>query len=240
MNTSSFVRDAKRVYQALAHTETSLIAKEDIRIYIPTRYVDSKLAYIGVETYTVGIYMMATSDNRYAISLIPAMIPISPTTHETVEFNHQKYYEFTFRAGSVIISNLNLVKDNKLIYTIFKEMVSNGKTPWYIGYLDFARLFSMAPKYAGVSIGENHEVMELLTSMLARSPLDKTQSYRQTAVSIEDSIKNPPHLIPLRSVQYAATNTTTKLAGSYFRPALISAILNPSTRLERVESILLK
>lgn len=240
MQTTDFVRDPNRVYQALAKTPGKLIAKEPIRIYIPERYVEKGLAFIGSETYTVGIYMMATDDNRYGVSLINAMVPIDPTNTTIVTFDDVKYYEFYFRKGSTIITNLNLVKDKKLIYSIFNEIISNGKAPWYLNYLDFAKVLATAPKHAGVSIGENHEVMELLTSSLARNPEDRTVYYRQIVNSLKDIETIPPAMIPLRSVQYAATNTTAKLAGSYFRPALISALTNPSDRLSRIEDILTK
>lgn len=238
MQTTDFIRDPKRVYQALAKTPGKLIAKEPIRIYIPERYVERSLAFIGSETYTVGIYMIATEDNCYAVSLINAMVPIDPTNTTVVDFNGTKYYEFYFRKGATIITNLNLVKDKKLIYSIFNEIISNGRAPWYLNYLDLAKVLASAPKHAGVSIGENHEVMELLVSNLARNPEDRTIYYRQVVNSLDDLVRIPPAMVPLRSVQYMAVDLTTKLAGSYFRPALISGLVNPTTRVERVSSVL--
>ena len=44
--------------------------------------------------------------------------------------------------------------------------------------------------------------------------------------------------IPLRSVAYAASNTTNKLAGSYFSVGLTSALVNPTERVEKIEAIL--
>jgi hypothetical protein len=58
--------------------------------------------------------------------------------------------------------------------------------------------------------------------------------------SIDDIVKKPPVYIPLRSVTYTATNTTNKLAGSYFQEGLVSALVSPSERKERIESILLR
>ena len=240
MEINQFIRDPDRIYKALAKTNNKLIAKEPIRIYIPARFTDVNLAYIGSEIYTVGIYMMATEDDRYAVSSITAMVSIDPTNINKVKMNEDEYYEFYFRKGSTIISNLNLVQDNKLVYSIFNEIYSKGKAPWYLNYLDYSNLLQTAKKHAGVSIGENHEVMELLASMLARSAEDKNIFYRQIVKTKEDIFNIQPAIIPLRSVQYSATNTTNKLAGSYFRPALVSALNNESTRVERVESILTK
>jgi len=238
MLTSQFLRDPARVYRALSQSPDRLIAKEPIRIYIPVRYVEKNLAFIGTETYTVGIYMMATEDNRYAISSICAMVPIDPTNTTIVKMDEADYYEFYFRKGASIITNLNLVKDNKLIYSIFNEIFTKGRAPWYLNYLDLSSIFTTAKKHAGVNISDNHEVMELLVSMIARDPNDRTVYYRQIVHSMDDVNSIKPAIIPLRSVQYAATNTTNKLAGSYFRPALISALVSPSSRQERVEKLL--
>lgn len=238
MLTTDFVRDSKRVYRALTKVQGKLIAKESVRIYIPVRYVERGLAFIGTDTYTTGIFMIATEDNHYAVSLVNAMVPIDPTTTTIVTFDNVKYHEFYFRKGSIVINNLNLIKDKKLIYTIFNEIISNGRAPWYLDYFDLAKVLESAQKYAGVNISKNHEVMELLVSTLARDASDRTIYYRQVVNSINDIKTTPPAMIPLRSVQFSATNTTTKLAGSYFRPALVSALVNPSTRVERVEKLL--
>lgn len=239
MDTKEFIRDPNRVYKALAKTEDKLIAKEPVRIYIPSRFAEKDLAFIGSETYIVGIFMIVTEDKRYAVSLINAMIPIDPTNTTTLKMNDVDYYEFYFRKGSTIISNLKLVKSNKLIYNIFDEIYTKGKAPWFLNYLDFSKVLQTAKKHAGANIGDNHEIMELLASMLARDSKDKTRFYRQVVKSEKDILTIPPAIIPLRSVQYAATNTTNKLAGSYFRPAVVSALVNPSERVERVEKMLI-
>lgn len=238
MDTTQFVRDPDRLYRALAKTNQQLIAKEPLRIYIPVRFAEKKLAYVGSDTYIVGIYMIATEDDRYAISSVDAMMQIDPTNVTKVKMQDTEYYEFYFRKGAVVVKNLNLVKNNKLIYDIFNEMITKGKAPWYLNYLDYSKILSSAKKYAGVNVGENHEVMELLASMLARQPDDKTKYYRTMVKTKAEVLSKQPALIALRSVQYSATNTVNKLAGSYFRPALISALNNPSERVTRLDRIL--
>lgn len=238
MLTSSYKRDPERVYKALAKTNNQLLAKEPLWIYIPARYAEKDLAFIGSDTYIVGIYMLATEDKFYAVSLIDAMVQIDPTNTTLVDIDGVKYYEFYFRKGATVIVNLDLVKKNKLIYSIFDELYTKGKAPWYLNYLDFSKVLQTAKKHAGANIGSNHETMELLASMLARDSENKNVFYRQIVKSEKDIFTIPPAIIPLRSVQYAATNTVNKLAGSYFRPALVSALVSPSERSERVEQIL--
>ena len=52
--------------------------------------------------------------------------------------------------------------------------------------------------------------------------------------------KNPPAYIALKNLTYAATNTVARIGGSFFGDGLVSALTNPSERVERIESILRK
>jgi hypothetical protein len=125
-----------------------------------------------------------------------------------------------------------------LVYKIYDEIISKGRVPWYLGYLELGQIFDTAGYHAGANIGKNQEVTELIISMISRSEKDRNKYYRTTIQSLDELMTNRPAFIPLRSVQYAATNTTNKLAGSYFSDALVSALVNPSDRVERIESLL--
>jgi hypothetical protein len=110
--------------------------------------------------------------------------------------------------------------------------------PWYLGYPELAQLFNTARYHAGANIGSDHEVIELLVSIISRDPKDITRYYRQVAKTMQEVKKNPPIYTPLKSVANVATNTTNKLAGSYFSEGVVSALVNPAERTERIEGIL--
>jgi hypothetical protein len=124
------------------------------------------------------------------------------------------------------------------VYKIYDEIISKGRVPWYLGYLELWKIFDTALYHAGANIGANQEVTELIISMISRSEKDRNQYYRTTIEDLSQLMVVKPAFIPLRSVQYAATNTTNKLAGSYFGDALVSALVNPADRVERIESLL--
>jgi hypothetical protein len=167
------------------------------------------------------------------------MVKITPTSTIKVKFNEEEYYKFDFDAGSTVIPSLQLVQTDVLVYKIYDEIMAKGNVPWYLDYNDLGRLFDTAKYHAGANIGSNHEVTELIVSIIARNPKNRHEYYRRTVKSKEDVKKNPPAFVPLRSVVYSATNTTNKLAGSYFEAGLVSALNSPSTRTERIESILM-
>lgn len=241
MNPKELVRDAERVHACLQELpDGSLVALKQLKIYIPARFAERSLAEIGVDNYIVGIFAIVTEDNFYGVSLANARIKIDPTSTLIVKVKGIDYLEFMFEPGSKVITSVNLVKDDILVYQIYDEIISKGRIPWYCSYEDLGHIFDSAIHHAGANIGENPEVTELLISIIARNPEDKTQYYRSILQTEDDLKSKPPAFIALRSVNFAATNTTDKLAGSYFNVGVVSALNSPSERTERIETLLRK
>jgi hypothetical protein len=124
------------------------------------------------------------------------------------------------------------------VYKVYKEIIEGGHTPWYMGYNEMARIFDTARYHAGANVGGNHEVTELLVSIVARNAANRHEYYRTTIKDMRDLETNKPVFIPLRSVEFAASNTLSKLAGSYFSRGVVSALVSPSERVERLDALL--
>ena len=241
MDIQKLVRSAPEVHAALTELEDGrVVTKKPVKIYIPTRFADRGLASIGSEIYIVGIYAITVNDLHYGVSVVNAMMRIEPTSLMKVVIDHDEYYEFFFEPGSTVFPSTQLVKTDTLVYRIYDEIISKGHVPWYLGYTELGRLFDSAKYHAGANIGENPEVTELIVSMIARDSKDRRFYYRQVVKNLDDVEKRPPVFIPLRNITYGATNTTNKLAGSYFNEGMTSALINPADRSERIESLLLK
>lgn len=239
MNPKHMIRDADKVKAVLHETEDGkLVALQPVKIYIPTRFEERDLAKIGIETYICGIYAMTVEDSYYAVSLVNAMVRIEPSSMMKILIDGDEYFEFEFDKGATIIPSIDLLKADALVYKIYNEIIAGGHTPWYLSYTDLALIFDTAKEHAGANIGQNHEVTELLVSMVARDSKNRHQYYRQTIQDLQDLVTNPPVFIPLRSVEYAASNTLNKLAGSYFSRGVVSALVTPTTRLERLDALL--
>lgn len=239
MDPRKLIRSPDKVTACLKQLpDGRVVCTKDLKIYIPTRFAERNLASIGVETHIAGIFAMVVDDLFYGVSLINATMRIEPTSRIKVPIGEDEYFEFFFRAGSTVISTVDLVKVNTLTYRIYDEILSKARVPWYLDYQDLGKLFDTAGYHAGANIGQNHEVIELIVSLIARDVTDRTRYYRQVVKSLDDLHRKPPAYIPLRSVQYAATNTTNKLAGSYFGDGVVSALVSPTVRSERLESLL--
>ena len=239
MDISNYVRDPAKVLACLVELpDLRVVAKRMVKIYQPTRYSERGLSFIGAETMIVGIFAMVNEDQAYSVLMVDALIRIEPTSVTKVIIEEEEYYEFVFEPGSTVFATLNLVKTDTLVYRIYDEIVSKAKVPWYLGYLELARLFDTAMEHAGTRIGSNFEVTELIISLLARNPKDRHQYFRQSVQSLDELKTMKPEFIPLRNVTYAATNTTNRLAGSYFNVGVVSSLVTQSNREERIESLL--
>lgn len=240
MNIAGLRRDAPAVLKALVETpDGRVVTTKPCQIYIPARYVDYGMAKIGVDNHVLGIYALVVGD-VYSVCKVDAMMSIDPSQTNKIKIEGEEYYEFVFNAGSTVISNVNLVKTDTLVYLIFDEFFQKGNIPWFLNYEDLGRLFDTARKHAGANVGNEREVIQLVASLVARDPSDRTRNYRNLVKTNEDVKNIHPAFVPLMSVRYAATNTLTKLGGSYFSKGVVSALIDPADRPERIETILRK
>lgn len=239
MDAAQFVRDAKKVKAYLkTMADGSVITTQGCKIYIPERYKLKRLMMQGAETYILAIYALVVEDKYYAVSMANAMIPLGPAQISTVKFDDEPYLELTFEAGSTVFTGTDLVKNNTLVYAIFDEFFSKAHVPWFIGYEDLAKLFDTADYHAGLNLGRSRAILEMIASMIARDPDNRTLYYRHVVKDKNTLQRHPPVVIPLRSVALGATNTTAKLIGAYADEGLTSALVNESTRVEPIEAIL--
>lgn len=239
MNPKTLIRDASKIHECLQELDDGrVVTSRECKIYIPSRFAERGLAEIGVDNYIIGIYAIVVDDKYYGVSNINAMIRIDPSYVLRVKLHGVEYFEFTFSPGSTVIMSTGLVKIDTLVYRIYDEIISKGRVPWYLDYNDLGKIFDTAKLHAGANIGQNSEVTELIVSMICRDKVDRNKYYRSTVLSADDIKTRPPAYIPLRSVIYAATNTTNKLAGSYFGTSVVSALVSPADRTERIEALL--
>lgn len=241
MDISRLKRDASVLDSRLRETpEGGLMALQECKVIIPTRFETIGLATVSVETHVVGIYALLFEDGIYAVCNVCAMMRINPSKTEKIKIENTEYYVFTIAAGTALLPNINLVRQDILTYYIYSEMLSAGKIPWYLSYNDLGSIFDTAKSHANANIGQEREITEMLVSLASRTKGDRAVFFRMLAKDPSMISRVNPAYIPLRSVIYAATNTTTKLAGSYMHQGIVGALVTPSENVERIEEILRK
>lgn len=237
MDFSTLRRDAAAVRQQLVTTESgTTVSKTGCKIYFPQRFIERSLAFVGTDNAVAGIFAIVLPDGAYSVCCVNAMVPLQPDSTAKLNYKGVEYVEFTFEPGSVVIKMLDLVVSDVLVYRIYDEFISKGNIPWYMGYDDVAGIFDTAAKHGGTNIANNSEVTEMIVSLIARSD-DRTVYYRSTVKTPEDLKTKTLNWTGMMSAAYAATNTLAKLGGSYFTEGALSAMVSPTERMEKIESL---
>jgi hypothetical protein len=239
MSAIPFVRDAAKVKAACKEgSDGSIIALKPLSMYLPERFVEKQLAIVGADTYVIGIFALVVDDKYFAVFLGTAMFHVEPTTIATVKFNGDSYLELSFDPGARVLVSQEVVQDKLITYRIYDEIISKGHVPWYLGYDDRIELLFTANKLAGMEMLSNHAMLELNAAAISRDPSNINRYYRHMVESYKDLVTKPPISIPLMSVSYGTTNTTSRILGSYFEQGLNSSLVNPSTQVENIERLL--
>mgnify|MGYP005675613429 CR=1 FL=1 len=83
MEASKYQRDAKRVQQALRRVKDSLKVVSPLAVHIPKRYAVKELANVGSTVSIVGIFGIVVDDRYYGVSLVNAMMVLTPSNINT-------------------------------------------------------------------------------------------------------------------------------------------------------------
>lgn len=238
MDPKIWTRDASKVHAALVkQPDGSVLTKRPIKVYLPEDYTDRKMAEIGSDTLTLGVFAMVVDDTYYAVMKVNAKMRLKPTTIATVKFGDRSYLELTFAPGSCVIASSDLIKSDTLVYQIFNYFISNGKVPWFLDYEDLAALFDSAEHHAGVRLNKSHVILEMIAATISRSQNSRITYYRHTLDPQGNSDLKPVY-ISLRNISLGPSNTPARLLGSYWADGLTSSLVNQSKKLERVEQLL--
>lgn len=239
MDRSQWARNPGKVHSALStQPDGSVLAIRDVKVYIPVRFTEKELATVGAEVYTVAIFAMVVDDKYMAVSTVNAMIRLKPSAIATVKFDGDSYLELSFPAGSVVIADTKVLRQDSLPYMIFDELISKGRVPWYINYEDLAKLFDTAESHAGVGFDRVHSILEMFAAAISRDPENRTRFYRHVYDEVNGAPVSLPAHIAFRSITHGASNTTSRLMGSYFNEGMTSALVHPSESNEAIEDLL--
>ena len=232
MDTDDLIREPKYIRSCLRElNDGSIIFTKAAKVYLPKMWIESDLINLSDPVSVVCVFAIVIGD-RYGVSTINSMMSTEPSKigYETID--KIDYIVFSYSPEDKFMLNKSLVKRDNLPYKLFTFLFDKGKIPWYLNYTDVSQIYDSSKKYADVNFNLPHSVFEMIASVIARNEGDKSKFYRH------GDWKKKPVYIPLRSVQFAASNTTAKLIGAYWSEGLSSALVNPSDRREIIEDLL--
>lgn len=232
----TWIRDPNVIKSSFKEMGGKWIALNDAKIYFPVHYEEKGLAVISDTVETLGIVCIRVGD-AYAVLSVCARIVLSPSAVNRVDHDGEPYYELEFEKGSVVMESTKVVKNDILVYYISDTFISKGRIPWFMSYVDMCKIFRTAESHANSEVAKRPEIIELLVSLIARDNKDRSKYYRQVTNATHDVV-NKVSFVPLKNIEFGATNTLSKLGGAYFQTGVVSALINPTERVENIESIL--
>lgn len=209
----------------------NVMTKKDCTFLVPYNYLNYKLASTGERIMVASVFAIVV-DGEYGVMNACANLVLTPAEVNQIKIDGEEYLEFVFVKGQVVTTT-RIVKDSDLLYEMNKYFYTFGRVPWFMSYTDVSRVMKMHKEYGGLNISPNNIPFEVVTSKICRDPKDKFKFYRH------GNMVGNPVVVPFNSVLFNATNTTAKLLGNYLSDGFTSALLSPSDRVEKVETLLI-
>jgi len=240
LDISKLKRNPEAIKKKLKKVDNTIIAKEDMLIIFPEKFVDKELTNLDNVSDVFGVVAVLDNNNNYSVLTIPSRFTVEPAEIENIEINEEPYVALHIEAGQPLISNTVMVKNQDVTFPIFDLFMLQGKIPWYINYEDLLDVFIKLDKYAGSKVGGLVLALEALTAINARDPKNPETEFRMVINSEEDMRKKPVEWVGLKNIYYSFKSTLSKIAGAYFKQGVIAAIVKPEKETTDLEYVLRK
>lgn len=235
---TKYKRNRDKIFKSVMFKKETVIAKEDLFIIFPKRFIDLGLGVIDNTITVYGVVGMLNSKNEYAVWVIPTMVDITPDSIELVTINDEEYYLLTILKDDPIFDSLNVVVMPDLGFETFNVLLVKGYIPWYIGYEDMLSIFKAIPKYTGSKIQQFFTAVKVMIATSARDAENPNIPYRKSIRSKTDLTNRPILWAGLNNVYYTFNSTASKIFGSYMKAGMVSAIINPEKKSTKLENII--
>lgn len=209
--------------------DDSVYTKRDCSLFIPKKWLNTRLASIEDRYFILAIFMIRIGD-EYKVWNYAGTIELAVTEYQTTVIDGTECLEFKYKAGEIVVKNANSPVDNTLPYSITNMITKLGSIVPYLSYDDFLRIPETFPRYCKLNI-PSYAYVNIYMAYVCRSKKDK-----RVRASLD---KNDEYVnIPLSSVKLAVENTLNKFSGGYLDEATQAALMNPSDKASMSEIIL--
>lgn len=224
------------VVKRLKQVDAVVFTTQDCTIEVPSRFMERDLGDIGERILVYGLFAIIFNDGKYKVLNVCAKVELFPYQFEKVMVDDTEYYRFGFKKDTPVFSR-TVVRNDLLMYEAFDEFFFKGKLPWYVNHEMKSKVFDTASSHANSNVASNAQAMEFAISLTSRDNRDRTKLIRQTATSLADFDKYGT-TVPMASVYYGIKSPLNKITGSYFREGIVSSLVNPVDKADRVEQVL--
>ena len=213
------IKDIDQFFDYNEKTKEMIFTGDSLVVIVPKRYEVYNYLTIAETVKTLGVLDMIIDDKYHAGLLMLANIEIEPDDIAQIVIGELQYVTLTLSKGSRFICNTERIADGNIVYSIWREFINGGKLLYNIDYETLSTLFDQAKSMCDANLNVDHVIFEVIYSHLARDPENLSIQYRHT------DMNNDFKLIPLTSVGYSTSSTTSRLLGSYFGNALNASLI---------------
>ena len=233
MEMAKLKRDAAKISSSLLEDKSGIcIAKQQIHVLFPERFLFVQLANRRGGINCVGFFMVMDNDNNYAVYNLPGMIRLNPDNMDEVFIDGVKHVRLSFEAGSKVIKTNEVVEEKKLVYYIYKELIENAKIPVYFDETDLLNSMSKCPQYNSVKLYKNINVFHMLVSINMRDANDLSVPWRNSNKGTKLGT------IPMGDPTYGSAGGMARITSGHFSDNLTGAILEENRDVTDLEFLL--
>ena len=216
------------IKRLITDNKTSFIAKTNLSVLFPSRFMDKSLSEISSEIRIFGVFIIFDDSMRYALVNNPVKLLTEPVTISDVTVNDKDYKLLTYIKGSNIISDTRIIPDQGDSFTLLDDwIIRSNNIPFYLGYEDLMNVFIRSSTLTGTPIGQNPQAIGALVSIIAR---DKTNEFVRVNHDKKQIAKMDVDYVGFNNVPRAYKNTMSMLTGNYLDQGMTAALNtdNPS------------
>jgi hypothetical protein len=238
MSFNGLKRNPEKVISAIKKGKDGYYADKEMFVYIPENWAHNNLADIGEDVYFLGFFAIAV-DGYYATDNLPGKIRSEPTEIDVVTVDGELYYEFKYLKGALIAES-TVLRNKMFVYSVNDAFLMKGRVPKYCSYEDFISYLFQVKHYCGLNLNTNLPIMSLIAASVWVSGKDNTKLHRHLLndPNVSEEEKKNTETVGLRNVGIKTTNAMSKVIGSYFDIGVVTAINNPTDKVEGLEEML--
>lgn len=214
------IKNPSRFFKYDPKKKTQTFIGDHLEVRVLKRFEVYDLLNVTDVVETIGIMELVIDGKYHASMNILAKISIHPTEIGEIQIDDVPYLSLYLKHGDLFIANTQVVQNASIQYAVYVEFIARGKPLHTMNYDELALVFDRVKQMTGSKLGVDRVLFETVVSHLARDQDDLFLQYRYTPMN------RPMRLIPIRSVSYAPTSTSSRINGSYFDDGLTASLQN--------------
>lgn len=227
---SDYVKDVKKIASLMDEDDDGkCIAKEDLYIIFPERYLMVNLAVFSSIIEVLGCVMIADTKRNYAVTMITGLVRFNSDDIDKIVIDGIPHFRFKINAGSNMYNSNEMVENKKLTYHIYSEIIEKAKNPVYFDEADRVDCMNNVKPHNGVTLFKSINIMNMLIGLTIRDSKDLAAHYRNT------DRKNPIEYLPLNDPVYGISGGMARLTSSNISNNLTGLLMEDNIEVNDIE-----